>query len=259
MKKNISIILCVLLMCGCVVGCGTTSNGTTPNDATSNHINETGSNDSISATSNKNNKYKIDVSASENIDVSTNISCDGEELIVCLKNNNTYDIGSFDIIAAYYDKDGNELGEDDTMALNFKSGSEFATSLDLPHNDDYEYIIPYQIGLIVAVDEEYQNQAKIPQMYNDKVKMSYKENGEEISITATNNGDADIDTLECAILFIKDNKVIAIDNFDGSLEAGESDTIEIEIPIDWEKSDDEDVLIEYDSVEIVVNRATQYD
>ena len=254
MKKIISVVLCVLLMCGCMVGCGAASD-----DDVASNVSKTESKDSVDTALNGKSKYNIDVTANDNIDVKTSLSYDGYELIVCLKNNNSYDIGSIDIIATYYDKNGNKLGEDDSMALNFKSGSEFATSLFLPYNNDYECIIPDKIELTIAVDEEYQEQALLPHMYDDKIEVSHNKEDEKILVTVTNNSGVNIDTFECAILFIKNDEAIAIDSFYGSLEVNKSDSLEVDIPIDWEKSEYEDVLIEYDSIKIVINEASQYE
>ena len=54
---------------------------------------------------------------------------------------------------------------------------------------------------------------------------------------------------------MKNNKPVMVDGLNGYLDIGESTTEEIDIPIDWEKSDEEDVFIDYDSIKFVVNRA----
>ena len=56
----------------------------------------------------------------------------------------------------------------------------------------------------------------------------------------------------------KNGKPIYVDGISSYLEAGESETESIDIPEDWEASEnsDEDVLIDFDSIGFVVNRAS---
>jgi len=177
-----------------------------------------------------------------------------ESFIIYVQNENDYDIGSFDVLITYYDEQGNEIDDDFDNPKDLKSGYDYVTALDLPKDDDYNSYIPAKTVVEVVVDKEYQEIVDLEPMYNDKIEMNYKKNGEEIDITLTNKADVDVQ-VEVAVLFMKNNKPIAITGLDGSFGAGETDTTSVEIPIDWEKSDDEDVLISYDSIKLVVNRA----
>lgn len=228
MKKFLKYLL-VLVGVACLTGCGI------------------GGDDST--------KYNIDVKADENIEVKTYIANSNEGLIVVLTNDNSYDIGSFDIDIVYYDESGNEISNDNEMALDFKSGSDYVTMFDLPHDDDYNYFIPEKIEVSVKIDQEYQEIVELGTMYNDKLDISYVENEEDISVTIKNNSGVDLQTVEVAVMFMKNNKPIMIDAIGGSLDINESTTEEIDIPIDWAKSDEEDVFIDYDSIKFVVNRA----
>lgn len=230
MKRVFSYLL-ILIGVVCLTGCGTT---------------------------NDSKKYNIDVKSDENINVSTYVSYDESYLIINLTNNNSYDIGSFDVVATYYDIEGNKVDEEDIMELDFKSGSDFVTVLDLPQDDDYNYYVPEKIELEVKVDKEYQEMVELEPMYNDKIKTSYEVEGENILLTVENQSDIDLDDVVVAVLFMKDKKAIAAEALGGPLDKGESITEEVEIPIDWEKSEDEDVLIDYDDIKIVVNNAVTW-
>lgn len=228
MKKFLKYLL-VLVGVVCLTGCGV------------------GSNNSV--------KYDVEVDADENIEVKTYIANSNEGLIVVLTNEFDYDIGSFDLEVVYYDESGNKIDEDSTMALDFKSGYEYVTMFDLPHDEEYNYYVPEKIEVSVKVDEEYQEIVELGTMYNDKLDISYVENEEDISVTIKNNSGVDLQTVEVAVMFMKNNKPVMVDGLNGYLDVGESTTEEIDIPIDWEKSDEEDVFVDYDSIKFVVNRA----
>lgn len=203
-------------------------------------------------------KYNINIDADENIEVKTYVDYEKDYLIVYLTNNNSYNIGSFDIEAIFYDKNGNNVGDDSWTELDFISGGNYVIALDLPHDDDYNNYVPNKIDLSVKIDQEYQDIVGERKLYNDKIKTSYKKVGDKIEISLINNSGKELNTVEVAVLFIKNGKPIYTDSLSGYFAIGESDTITIDIPEDWEASEnsDEDVLIDYDSIEIVVNRAT---
>lgn len=200
--------------------------------------------------------YDINISADENIDVKTYIDYEKDYLIVYLTNNNTYNIGSFEVEAIYYDESGNRISDDSTTSLYFISGGDYVFTLDLPHDSEYNNYIPNKIDLSVKVDKEFQQVAGSDILYNDKVATSYKDVGNKIEVSLTNNSGKNLNTVEVAVLFMKNNKPIYVEEINGKLDIGDSYSENIEIPIDWDKSENEDVLIEYDSIKVVVNRAT---
>lgn len=164
-------------------------------------------------------KYHINVNADENIAVETYVDHDKDYLIVYMTNNNDYNIGSIDMKATFYDNNGNNVGDDSNTLLDFVSGGT---------------------------------------LYNDKISTNYTKNGDEIQVSIKNNSGVELYTVEVAVLFMKNGKPIYVDNLSGSLDIGETETESIDIPEYWEASEnsDEDVLIDFDSVEFVVNRAS---
>lgn len=204
-------------------------------------------------------KYNIDINADENIEVKTYVDFEKDYLILYLTNNNSYNIGCFDVEAIFYDDNDNKIGEDDVSSnLDFISGGNYVVTIDLPEDEDYNGYVPEKVEISVKVDQEYQDIVGEGNLYNDKVETSYKKVGDEIEISLTNNSNVDLTTVEIAILFMKNDKPIYVEELSGSFDIGESDSESIDIPEDWEASEklDEDVLINYDEIEIVVNRAT---
>ena len=232
MKKMFLSLLCGGLVLGLATGCGTSSDDSK--------------------------KYDINISADENIEVKTYVDYDKDYLIVYLTNNNDYNIGSLDVDAKFYDANGNNVGDDSNTFLDFVSGGNYVYTVDLPHDSDYNNYVPDKIDLSIKVDEEYQDIVGGGTLYNDKVATSYTKTGDEIEVTIKNNSGVELDTVDVAVIFIKNGKPIYVDGISGYLEVGESETESIDIPEDWEASEnaDEDVLIDFDSVEFVVNRAS---
>ena len=234
MKKKLLLgLLCGGLVLGLATGCGTSSTDDSK-------------------------KYDINVNASENIDVKTYVDHDKDYLIVYLTNNNDYNIGSLDVDAKFYDANGNNLGDDSNTFLDFVSGGNYVYTVDLPHDDDYNNYVPEKIDLSIQIDQEYQDYVDGGTLYNDKVVTSYTKSGDEINVTIKNNSGVELYTVDVAVLFMKNGKPIYVDGISSYLEAGESETESIDIPEDWEASEkaDEDVLIDFDSIEFVVNRAS---
>ena len=232
MKKKIGLSLLVLLGVVGLTVCGTTSDDSK--------------------------KYDINVNASENIEVKTYVDHDKDYLIVYLTNNNDYNIGSLDVDAKFYDVNGNNIGDDSNTFLDFVSGGNYVYTVDLPHDDDYNNYVPEKIDLSIQVDQEYQDYVGGGTLYNDKVATSYTRSGDEINVTIKNNSGVELYTVDVAVLFMKNGKPIYVDGISSYLEVGESETESIDIPEDWEASEnsDEDVLIDFDSIEFVVNRAS---
>lgn len=203
-------------------------------------------------------KYDINVDASENIDVKTYVDYDKDYLIVYLTNNNDYNIGSLNVDAKFYDKNGNSIGDDSNTFLDFVSGGNYVYTVDLPHDDDYNNFVPEKIDLSIQIDQEYQNYVKRGTLYNDKVATSYTKSGDKIDVTIKNNSEVELYTVDIAVLFMKNGKPIYVDGISGFLDGGESTTESIDIPEDWESSEktDDDVLIDFDSIKIIVNRAS---
>ena len=232
MKKMFLSLLCGGLVLGLATGCGTSSDDSK--------------------------KYDINISADENIEVKTYVDYDKDYLIVYLTNNNDYNIGNLDVDANFYDANGNNVGNDSDTFLDFVSGGNYVYTVDLPSDNDYNNYVPDKIDLSIKVDEEYQGVVGGGTLYNDKVATSYTKSDDEIKVTIKNNSGVELSTIDVAVLFMKNGKPIYVDSLSSYLEVGESETESIDIPEDWEASEnsDEDVLIDFDTIEFVVNRAS---
>lgn len=232
MKKIFLSLICGSLIFGLATGCGKSSDDSQ--------------------------KYNINIDADENISVETYVDYEKDNLIVCLTNNNDYNIGSINVYGAYYDANGNKIGNGSTSFLDFISGGNYVFTIDLPYDENYNSYVPEKIDLSIKIDREYQDIVGGGTLYNDKVETSYTKIGDEIQVNVTNNSKVKLHTVEIEVLFIKNGKPIYEDGFTKSLEVGEMESENISIPEDWEASEklDEDVLIEFDSIEIVVNRAS---
>lgn len=232
MKKKIVLSILVLLGIVGLTGCGNNADDTK--------------------------KYNINVNADKNIAVETYVDHDKDYLIVSMTNNNDYNIGSIDMDATFYDANGNNVGDDSNTFLDFVSGGKYVFTVDLPDDADSNNYVPEKIDLSIKVDEEYQDYVGGGTLYNDKVATSYTKSGDEIEVTIKNNSGVELYTVDVAVLFMKNGKPIYVDGISSYLDAGESETESIDIPEDWEASEnsDEDVLIDFDSIEFVVNRAS---
>jgi len=228
-KKLLLSLLCGSIFLGLATGCGVASDDDSK-------------------------KYNINIDADEKIEVKTYVDYEKDYLIVYLKNNNSYNIGSFDVSAIFYDGDGNKIGEDSSSNLDFMNNSNYVVLMYLPEDNNY---VPEKIDLSVKVDREYQDIVGNEKLYNNKILTSYKTVGDEIEVKLVNDSNVDLSTVEVVVLFMKNGKAIYADNLYTNLDNGETETETIDIPEDWEASEnsDEDVLIDFDSIEIVVNRA----
>ena len=154
-------------------------------------------------------KYNINVNADENIEVKTYVDFEKDYLILYLTNNNSYNIGCFDVQAIFYDKNGTKIGEDDTSSnLDFVSGGNYVVTIDLPEDEDYNGYVPEKVEISVEIDQEYQDIVGEGNLYNDKVSTFYKKVGNEIEISLTNNSGVELTTVEVAVLFMKNGKPI---------------------------------------------------
>lgn len=232
MKKLFLSLLCGGLVLGLATGCGTSSDDSK--------------------------KYDINISADENIEVKTYVDYDKDYLIVYLTNNNDYNIANLEVDAKFYDANGNNVGDDSDTFLDFVSGGNYVYTVDLPHDNDYNNYVPDKIDLSIKVDEEYQDIVGGGTLYNDKVATSYIKSGDEIEVTIKNNSGVELNNVDVAVLFMKNGKPIYVEDISAYLEVGESETESIDIPEDWEASEnsDEDVIIDFDTIEFVVNRAS---
>lgn len=198
-------------------------------------------------------KFNVNVNAPEGMEIKTYVSYEKEYLIIKIENGGTEDIGAYEVKAVYYDENGNKLDDDFTSGFNFKSGTEMVVSLDMPQDSNYDPITPAKIDLTFETDAEYQSIVGADKLYNESIKTSYTEGSEEISVNIKNTSQYELDTV-VVVAFMKNGKIISIEDLSGYLEPNESITEQVEIPEDWESENDE--LIKYDDIKIFVNEAS---
>lgn len=198
-------------------------------------------------------KFNVNVNAPEGIEMKTYVSYENEYLIIKIENGGTEDIGAYRVKAVYYDENGNKLGEDYTLEFNFKSGTEMVVALDMPQDSNYAPISPSKIDLTFEVDSEYQTVVGADKLYNESIKTSYTEDSENINVIIRNTSQYGLETV-AVVAFMKNGKIIAIEELNEYLDPSESITKEVKIPKDWESENDE--LIKYDDIKIFINEAS---
>lgn len=198
-------------------------------------------------------KFDVNVNAPEGMEMKTYVSYEKDYLIIKVKNGGSEDIGAYEVKAVYYDENGNKLDDDFDSGFNFKSGTEMVVSLDMPQDSNYDPITPAKIDLTFETDADYQSVVGADKLYNESIKTSYTEGSTEISVNVKNTSQYELDTV-IVVAFMKNGKIISIDDLSGDLAPNESITEQVEIPEDWESENDE--LIKYDDIKIFVNEAS---
>lgn len=201
-------------------------------------------------------KFDVNVNAPEGMEMKTYVSYEKDYLIIKVKNGGSEDIGAYEVKAVYYDENGNKLYDDFDSGFNFKSGTEMVVSLDMPQDSNYDPIIPAKIDLSFETDAEYQSVVGADKLYNESIKTSYTEGSTEISVNVKNTSQYELDTV-IVVAFMKNGKIISIEDLSGDLEPNESITEQVEIPEDWESENDE--LIKYDDIKIFINEASYHE
>ena len=192
-------------------------------------------------------KYDINIDSDENIETKAYVSSDKSQLIVYMTNNYSYNVASIEVAVTYYDKDGNKVDEDDTTLMHIEKGIDVATYLDLPEDSENNGYVPERTEVKVSIDKEYQTVVDDINMFNSKVSADYKVNGDKVTITLKNNAGVDLIEVNGTVLFMKKNKPVYADSIGSfKISKGSSESETIDVPIDWSKSDDEDVPIDYD-------------
>lgn len=198
-------------------------------------------------------KFDINVEAPEGMEMKTYVSYEKEYLIIKINNGSCKDIGAYEVKAVYYDENGNKLSDDFDLGFNFKSGTEMVVSLDMPEDSNYDPITPAKIDLTFETDTEYQSVVGADKLYNDSIKTNYTKGSTEISVNIKNTSQYELDTV-IVVAFMKNGKIISIDDLSCDLAPNESVTEQVEIPEDWESENEE--LIKYDDIKIFVNEAS---
>lgn len=202
-------------------------------------------------------KYDISISSDKNIETKAYISSDKEQLIVYMTNNYSYNIGSIEVEVTYYDKNGNKIDEDSITLMHIQKGIDVATYFDLPRDKDYNIYVPERMDIKVFIDEEYQTAVDDIHMFNNQVSTDYKANGDQVTITLKNNAGVDLIEVSGTVLFMRKNKPVYAENIGNfRILKGATESGIIDVPIDWSKSDEEDIPIDFDSIKVLITRAS---
>lgn len=196
----------------------------------------------------------------EDLNVKTFISSNKKQLIVSVTNKTGEMIGSGYIEESYYDEDNNKImvyGTDSQRYNMFKNDSEIVYGFELPTENYSDYYIPSRTEVEIIIDEEYQEQAShIIAQYVDNFSYSYVVNEKTVSVNIKNEGNvSELIPRSTSVVFYKNNRPVyskEIFTVYEYLDAGKSITKEVDIPEDYEKTQEtgQDVLIDYDSIKI---------
>lgn len=195
---------------------------------------------------------KMKINTSENIEAKTYNSFDNNELIIYVKNNNSYTIGSANVEIRYYNKDNQLVDDDSTVIQNFKSGGTYVATLGYPYDEDLNTYIPEKVEVNIKIDEEYQKEMEEKPNYIDQITTSYVKDENELIVTINNNSGRTLAEVIGLAVYKKNGVPIATSSLLGvDVESTQEDTVMI--PTEWNQETNEDVPIEYDEVEIIIN------
>lgn len=213
---------------------------------------------SLGGTKDDSKKYNININSEENIKANAYINYDKSELILYMTNNYSYNIGSYEVELIYYDKDGNVINSDDVYRfLGFKSGSDSALTFYLPTDKStYESYVPDKIDLNIVIDQEFQEIVGEKPLYDDEIETSHKVNDQKVDITFKNNSGKTLAEIDAVVVFMKNNKPIAVKEIPLN-KVSDSITDNVKIPNYYDEKKDDYLLIKYDSIKVVINRAIE--
>ena len=200
-------------------------------------------------------KYNINISSPKKVNVNAYLSYNKTDIIVYLKNNTNSDINHFKLNAIFYDKDGNKIDESTSYGWDFQKKSEYALEVYLPYDSKTDSYIPYKTDLSFEIDDEFQQ--KSIKSYADKVETNYTVKDNLLSLNIKNNSDVNLDFLTIAVLLMKKNKPIYLEEIYKPIEAGKTVSEDIELPTEWDENDEEKT-IKYDKVKILILEANGY-
>lgn len=166
-----------------------------------------------------------------------------DSLILDVKSTNEEIIDLLNIDLAFYNKD-ELVSVKEVYLRNLLKDQESFLNVELPKEKDE--ILEYTKIDIKTHKNIYEE--KSTENYIDKIETSYKKNDDGIAITVKNNSGFNLNNIDLAIEFIKDNKIIALKNT-SLVNVGLSKDINIYPPFKDLKE------IEFDDIKININSA----
>lgn len=205
--------------------------------------------------------YNITIKETEGIEIKTYIPSGENQLIVSAINKSGKMIGSGYIKVSYYDENGNKINvysNDDERYNMFENGSQIVFGFELPAENNINYYVPAKTEVEITIDEEYQEKySTIMSGYTENFSYSYSSNANN-SITLilkNNSSNSEYTPRVISVVFYKNNKPVyskEVNFYLKSVGAGETESKEVNVPNDYNKSEEagRDVPIDYDSIKI---------
>lgn len=163
---------------------------------------------------------------------------DQKKVILVLTNNNDVSINP-SITITFYDENNNALNTETESLLYIAPHKDAAIEI---YNTPKKYA-KYE----VSIDSQYYSKED----YTDKIELETKEEENSIVSLAINNNDVDLGKLKVAIIFYKDNNVVAYDiGLKLDLKKNKKVSYTFKKPLDTNYE-----LIEYDDYKIFINEA----
>lgn len=233
-KKIIILLSVLLLILFCFTGCNSNKNN---DDSSNSQINQENQKSKNSSEGKKQEKLNnIEMESAELKDRS---------ILIKLKNNNDKDIKSLIIKTLFYDENNEVVGTAETSFRVIKSKAEVAVcaveSYDVPQNYS-----TYEIKL--DIDSSY---IENENGYADKIKITSKDTGEKIMVTATNESDVKLNKLAIGVVFYNEGIPVGYSD-ETQYEVEPNDTEYYNIIYPYDKNYD---TIKFDEFKIFVNSA----
>jgi hypothetical protein len=182
--------------------------------------------------------------AAENITYETHELQD--QLIIILQNKNKVNIQA-EIQVLYYDNNDSVISTESGYIWTFESGKKAVEYARYPLDDNYNPMEFSRYEIKIKADVEYVSQDKII----DQISLQSNKGSRYLVVTATNEGDEDISSIDISVLYYIGGKIVSHSwGYFSDIPSGENDSTEILEPYD-ENYD----KLPYDDYEIFINEA----
>lgn len=200
------------------------------------------SNNTSSSSNDNVGKVNYDFTGNENnVEYKITFSNDGNMIIIARNNNSGVVDIEFEV--EFYDKDNNLVGNESSSVDAVSKSSNFALELD-------EVPESYKSYKVYVDVEETDNES-----YTNKLKATHKDNGENIVVQVKNDTGKEIEYIEVAIIYYKDNKVVGYDDsLESEIKSGRSANFEFDYPYNYDTWDE----VDFDEYNVFINEAYSY-
>ena len=221
MKKNLKIVIVLLVCSFMIVGCG--KKDKTVDD----HINLT---------------------KPDNVKVETFYNADQTGIIVKLTNESSSSIPKLDVEANYSENEEFYDGTD-VIITNFKPNSTTYAFLSLPFDNNFESYVPDKFDLNITTEGDLLEDVGDVSKYADKLKSTFTVEDNIIDYTITNDTGKKLGTVDSIIVYFKEGKPVGADY----ITAIDVDTIfNMNRDVLYVGDLDEPQYIDYDNIEVYI-------